>query len=67
MSQMKRGLLVVLIGLFLVCGMVGCGGSKATEGSKTTTKTEMKTQPQAQPKPWGEETRENLMKGAGSN
>ena len=69
MSRMKKVLLVALIGLFVVGCMVGCSGSKTAEAPKTAPKVALKTTTPSQPQPtgWGQETRDNLMKGAGAD
>lgn len=53
---LKRGLLLVLVGLFLCCA-IGCGGSGAKETDEPT------AADREPPRPWGEETRDNILQG----
>jgi len=70
---LKKGLLLALVGLFLFCFMLGCSNSRTTKsagyttGAQSTTTMEttstMGGEVREEPKAWGEETRENILKG----
>jgi hypothetical protein len=67
---LKKGMRLVLAGLLLFCFMLGCTNSKTTKTTKSATgatqasPSTVATEEQEQPKAWGEETRENLIKGS---